>query len=131
MNRELEQLYAQIPRLDCKGLCPSSCGPIECSERERELIERQAGKPLDVTAALSCSMLTDDGRCSVYAQRPMLCRLWGAVERMKCPWGCKPDPGYLTDEQGGRLLRESLRIGGQPPPDRLVGQLARAAGLTP
>lgn len=29
-------------------------------------------------------------RCNGYQVRPMICRLWGLTERMKCPHGCQP-----------------------------------------
>jgi hypothetical protein len=45
-----------------------------------------------------------DGRCSVYDVRPTLCRLWGVVEDMPCPWGCVPDGGRLPSIIGQALL---------------------------
>ena len=70
-------------------------------------------------------MLTADRRCAVYEVRPMICRLWGLVERMPCPFGCRPEGGLLSDEEGARLLREANRIGGEDPEqlDRLIGEL--------
>lgn len=57
-------------------------------------------------------MLTEEHRCSVYEIRPMICRLWGLVRGMPCPYGCRPEGGLLPDEEGQRLLREAERIGG-------------------
>jgi Fe-S-cluster containining protein len=39
---------------------------------------------------LTCPLLTQDGKCSVYRVRPTICRLWGMTKDMKCPHGCKP-----------------------------------------
>lgn len=39
-----------------------------------------------------------DGRCSVYVVRPLLCRLWGMVDKMRCPHGCVPSRWPADDE---------------------------------
>jgi Fe-S-cluster containining protein len=52
-----------------------------------------------------------DGRCSVYDDRPTICRLWGATESMRCPYGCTPDDA-LTQEESHRLLRLAAEVGG-------------------
>jgi hypothetical protein len=57
-------------------------------------------------------MLTETQRCRVYEIRPMICRLWGLVKGMPCPYGCRPDGGLLLDSEGKRLLQEAERIGG-------------------
>jgi Fe-S-cluster containining protein len=59
-----------------------------------------------------CDALTAGKRCAVYDLRPLVCRLWGAVESMPCVYGCVPEGGYLTDMDAYRLIAESTRIGG-------------------
>lgn len=59
--------------------------------------------PLKTDADMVCLKLVE-GLCSVYEDRPMLCRLWGLVEGMKCQWGCVPER-YLTDREGREFLR--------------------------
>ena len=59
---------------------------------------------------INCPML-DNGRCSVYDIRPMICRLWGIVETMLCHHGCKPDR-VLTAEEGFEFLQRAAEIGG-------------------
>lgn len=109
MPTSLRYLYSQVPSVNCKGLCSGCCGPIDASLRERAFFERETGKPFpDASEVLrskdmQCPMLKDS-RCSVYENRPMLCRLWGAVPEMPCPFGCEPT---LTSEEGGRLMLET------------------------
>ncbi|MDF5756566.1 hypothetical protein P3X83_28565 [Spongiactinospora sp. TRM90649] len=64
-----------------------------------------------------CPALDDARQCRAYEQRPMLCRLWGAVEWMPCTFGCRPAEGLLPDSDGYRLLRESLAVGAPATPD--------------
>lgn len=59
-----------------------------------------------------CPALVAD-RCSVYEDRPLICRLWGAVESMPCPHGCEVTPGLLMDAGAQTLIRRSLEVGGR------------------
>ena len=95
-------LYAELPKLACRGLCAESCGPIALTPLEEQRIVEVAGSAPTFGPDLVCSMLVDE-RCSVYQVRPALCRLWGLVESMPCPWGCKPDR-YLSDADGYSFL---------------------------
>lgn len=112
-DEKLDALYAQIPALVCRGLCHDSCGPIEMSVRERERIEREAGKPLTCGMLATCSMLTEDRRCGVYEIRPMICRIWGTTRKMRCHYGCRPER-WLSAEETARLIAEADLIGGDP-----------------
>lgn len=118
-DERLEALYATLPALACQGLCSDSCGPIEMSVRERDRIERAAGQKVTCGAGASCSMLTADRRCGVYDLRPLLCRMWGVVESLACPYGCVPEGGWLPDEDGYRLLVKADEIGGAVNRDEL------------
>lgn len=125
LDERLQALYDRIPAIACCGACHDSCGPIETSVRERVRIERQAGRALTCGEGASCSMLTPDRRCSVYENRPLICRLWGVVESLPCPYGCKPER-YLTNEEGYVLMAEAFEIGGHPSGDRFARELRRA-----
>jgi Fe-S-cluster containining protein len=118
-DAQLAELYARIPAIPaCDGRCWTSCGPIEMSDRERQRI-RAAGTritPYDKAMAdvegFWCDALTGDKRCAVYDLRPLVCRLWGAVEGMPCVYGCVPEGGFLSDMDAYRMIAESMRIGG-------------------
>lgn len=106
----LDALYAELPELKCKGLCAESCGPIGMSRVEWQRTCRARGAELKATAAdLTCPLL-EETRCSVYEVRPMLCRLWGLVEGMECPWLCRPER-YLTSEEGYEFLARAGELG--------------------
>lgn len=115
----LDDVYRQIPPFECKGECIESCGPISMTRAEREkLLGRGVDIPpmADGLAALErgedyyCPALVD-GRCSVYEDRPTICRLWGATESMPCPQGCTPADA-LSRAESHRLLRSAAEIGG-------------------
>lgn len=110
--RQLRALYSEIPDVHCKGLCQSSCGSIIMNVLELGQLERFSGRVLHVIRpGRPCSFLDDRGRCSGYEGRPMICRLFGAVEKMRCPEGCVPDR-WLSDEDAARLLNRARAIGG-------------------
>jgi Fe-S-cluster containining protein len=50
-------------------------------------------------------------RCTVHPRRPMICRLYGMTEDLRCPFGCKPTPRYLTRDEARYYVKESIRIG--------------------
>lgn len=113
VDERLAELYERVPKmLDCRGKCADSCGPIEMSVRERVKIERESGRKVEAICG-SCSMLTPMGRCSQYELRPMLCRLFGTAKSMECVHGCRPER-WLSEEECGELLVQSLLIGGAP-----------------
>lgn len=102
VDEQLAALYEQVPEINCKGLCADACGPIDGGPREKVRM-RRAGVKLPprheaVKAMIAsegnyeCPALSD-GQCSVYDVRPMVCRIWGAVDDMTCPYGCLPAPG--------------------------------------
>lgn len=105
---QVRAVWAQVPDVGCKGLCGESCGPIACSSAEERLLDRR-GVALDFNrTTLDCNQLDGFGRCSIYADRPLVCRLWGAVPEMPCVWGCTLT---LAAGEGHVLLRrmEALR----------------------
>lgn len=124
--RALRELYKQVPRVECKGLCQDACGPIDPPPLELEIMEKRAGKPLttrmtgaEVRAAAvngtlvgrRCGYLSPAGACTVYGDRPMICRIWGAVESMPCHHGCQPVGGrYLSDAEAYELLSRAFEM---------------------
>lgn len=108
----LRHYYAKrLPDVPCKGLCTASCGPIAMSGVEASSLQEQGIALPGVTnhpihGSLTCSHLTDAGRCSIYANRPLACRLFGAVAAMPCPHGCMPAGGYLSEERAREIITE-------------------------
>ena len=128
---EVRALYEQLPTIECKGLCANSCGPIDMTDAERGRLtdlgvtipvftqaDAQAwarGERLDCPALVGKGKhpLTGDrtGRCSVYEDRPLICRLWGLTESMPCPHGCRPSR-VMPDAEGFELIFEAMEVGG-------------------
>lgn len=118
MPDSLERIYRAVPTVACKGLCQQACGPIDMSREERRRIEARGvtiPTPADALDSIvehgscDCPALAD-GRCSVYTDRPLICRLWGAVESMPCPHGCDVTPGLLMDAGAHTLIARSLKL---------------------
>jgi len=119
MGRRLDGLYAQLPTLECKGLCAHSCIPIDVSPGERVRIRREYDVEIpepDELFAQGCKtcVALKDGRCSVYEARPMICRLWGIDETMRCPHGCVPEGGWLPILQSHGFTLKTYLIAGWP-----------------
>lgn len=112
-NAKLQALYAAIPAFDCKPGCSDCCGPVPMAKPEWQAVKmakRAAGAD-----CLSCVYLVD-GKCSVYADRPYMCRLFGATVEAKlaCPHGCGPDKP-LNAKQTAILTKRYMAIVGDAP----------------
>lgn len=132
----LQAVYDQIPAIpDCTGQCWISCGPIDMTSRERQRIRArgyrisQPDKAAMSADTFWCEALTGDKRCAVYEMRPFVCRIWGAVEDMKCPFGCVPEGGWLSSERGWELMAAVREIGGESVLDHEPSAAAFRAAL--
>jgi hypothetical protein len=103
----LDELYAELPTIACQGKCAESCGPVPMARLEWQRVCRAGGERKG-GPDLTCPYLEEE-RCSVYAVRPTLCRLWGVVDAMPCPWGCEPER-MLTRAEGNEFLRRAAEI---------------------
>lgn len=108
---QLDALYAELPKLDCLGLCSDSCHYIGMTKLESQRIKRSKGFEISMMHS-PCPALNFMGRCGVYDLRPMICRLWGLTEDMPCHYGCKPER-YLTREEGFSFLARAREIAGE------------------
>lgn len=113
----LEALYAEIPAIACQRKCRECCGPViqagSITPLEHSRIADVPPSPVNSKDFMACSMLDGaTGLCRVYDRRPLICRLWGTVENMICPFGCRPER-YLTDAEARDLIRRVEQIGGQ------------------
>jgi uncharacterized protein len=118
--KKLEQLYAQIPNIECKGLCYLSCSIIPASkvEMKRVKAKHQINPFYSMPEAIvkvsriekvkgkfpACAALVN-GLCTIYSDRPAICRLYGVVENMQCEFGCIPEK-MLTAQQGYDLIEK-------------------------
>jgi Fe-S-cluster containining protein len=98
----LKNQYKKIPNANCKGLCQSGCTMIGFTKLEGQQMSEAAGRSPFLTDDADCGYLSE-GKCSVYDQRPAICRLYGATEKMPCPHGCKPDR-MLAETESEEIL---------------------------
>lgn len=103
--KDLHDIYKELPRIRCKGLCTESCGPIVYGDVERRNIEQTHGKGglPEAGRGLTCNQLVPSGRCKIYNQRPLICRLFGVAKGLECPHGCVPE-SVLSKRKARKLL---------------------------
>jgi len=75
--------YLNVPTTSTKGDY-SSCGPITYSPLEQHYIDKELKKngykkPPCGKGGSYCEYLTNDGICSVYNERPIICRMYGVI----------------------------------------------------
>ena len=103
----------------CKGLCHDQCTIVPMTPAEVQALQVATGRTFDCWPAhgigddgrvvivppgqLRCPVLGLDNRCTAYAARPALCRLYGEVEAMPCSHGCRP-ARWTSEVEAARML---------------------------
>lgn len=118
--RALRMLYRDVPEVHgCMPACGKCCGPVPWSPAELAAVEGRIPSgtvrlpaPGGTTEVMlvhpleprRCPMLGPDKACTVYEARPLMCRMFGAVDGpgMVCPFGAKARR-VLSDAQGRAL----------------------------
>ena len=109
----IDAIYALIPNVGCQGLCQQTCGPVLMSKAEERRIINRTGKPVSFNPkTLTCDRLSVFGRCTIYPDRPAICRLYGAADGLLCRWGCRPERP-LSSGAAGDILRALESLSGQ------------------
>ena len=121
----IAELKARIPNVECKGFCFRVCTVAAVTNVEHEAIEERHGihllrTPVEMAVkhgiSTPCAALKDR-RCQIWEDKetyPTICSAFGAIEHMPCPFGCKPDGGYMSI-QDYKLLQTLIDdIGGSP-----------------
>lgn len=128
VDAQLDALYADVPDVGCRGWCQIGCSsmamaPIEqrrIAERHQVTLPLATAPPGTPTLAAGqqeadhCPALTQTGLCAVYADRPLVCRLYGAADGLECPYGCVPAGGRLDRVQVRRLMLRLVTLPSDP-----------------
>lgn len=97
-KKKLHQIYASIPKIECVGKCTDYCGALGFEKGEmEEMTKAAAGEKPCVDKKLTCNYLVQ-GRCSIYKDRPLICRIWGLTSKLGCPHGCKRERSFTVTE---------------------------------
>jgi len=84
-------LRRNIPSFECIPGCHDCCGPVTASSEEVARLPVKSIAAHDAALAeLNCVYLGMQG-CEVYAERPLICRVFGTSPRLACPHGKRPD----------------------------------------
>lgn len=90
-DRIIDTLRQQIPAFACVPGCHDCCGPVTASSTEMARLPRRSSAVREAALdALSCPHLGPQG-CTVYEERPLICRLFGTTPSLPCPRGAGPE----------------------------------------
>jgi Fe-S-cluster containining protein len=100
-------LYERIPGFECEPSCTSCCGAIAMTGWEWAQV---AEKRHATSSCLTCPYAAE-GSCAIHADRPLICRLFGAVDhpRLTCPKGRGPTL-KLSAEEAQRLMEAHQQL---------------------
>jgi Fe-S-cluster containining protein len=89
-SQKIRDLRRQIPSFECVPGCHDCCGPVTTSSEEMSRLPRKtAAEQAAALDELNCVHLGPKG-CTVYEERPLICRLFGTTESLPCPNGRRP-----------------------------------------
>lgn len=91
-NRDIvARLREQVPSFECVPGCHDCCGPVTTSSEEMSRLPvKTDDEHTEALDDLRCVHLGPDG-CTVYTERPLICRLFGTTPNMPCPNGRRPE----------------------------------------
>ena len=90
-SRKIRFFRKHIPAFECLPGCHDCCGPVTTSSEEMARLPVKSVAEHDAALAeLNCPYLGKNG-CEVYAERPLICRLFGTTPKLACPHGKRPD----------------------------------------
>jgi uncharacterized protein len=124
----MNSIYRQIPGFRCVTGCGDCCGLVPWAAEEWARVADRAPAGVELLDFMDCVIPARPGSsvcpffdhgCTVYDDRPFMCRLFGTAPdaRLTCPHGKRPTH-QLTVENAARLKeryrREVVRA---PPPE--------------
>jgi uncharacterized protein len=111
----LDVVYSAVPEVRCRGLCADQCTTLAVAPAELARIAKAGGRihavgDMDPSLLGAACPSLRDGRCGIYRDRPLICRLYGAAQGLECPHGCQPAGGHLPVDAVRWLIRQTHRV---------------------
>jgi hypothetical protein len=111
-SQKIRFFRQHIPAFACVPGCHDCCGPVTTSTEEMARLPVKSQAEHEAALAdLCCPHLGENG-CQVYAERPLICRLFGTTPRLPCPNGKRPDVMIdpQIDQQIQRFMLETRQV---------------------
>jgi hypothetical protein len=110
-SQKIRDLRRQIPSFECVPGCHDCCGPVTTSSEEMARLPRKTAAEQEAALnELNCVHLGPNG-CTVYEERPLICRLFGTTPTLPCPNGRRPDVLIRIQAWRNRSTNTSPRHG--------------------
>ena len=124
--QKMKHIWFQVPKVHCKGLCQDSCQNVPVMPVEAEYLQQQYSVTLPVLQhggdlglhfqfhtlgpdSTPCQFLNEAGRCSIYRDRPLICRSYGHdVDFLRCQWGC--DEAKFNSNRLQSLMKQMVQL---------------------
>ncbi|WP_105530516.1 YkgJ family cysteine cluster protein [Solimicrobium silvestre] len=91
ISQKIKFYRKRIPSFECIPGCHDCCGPVTTSSFEMSFLPVKTDEEHDAALNnLSCPHLASEG-CSVYEDRPLICRMFGTTPKLLCPHGKRPE----------------------------------------
>lgn len=98
----------QLPTMKCDRGCGDCCGIVLCSRAEFQAVSNVVKMQgiVPVRQGSKCPLYID-GKCSVYHARPLTCRLFGHVDKLKCSRGYNANASWFDVLDWNAAIKKS------------------------
>jgi uncharacterized protein len=110
----MKEIWNSVPKVHCKGLCQDQCTQVPIMPIEALYLTRKhdawihmsnhRGRYMPTLGHNEPCQFLKDGRCSVYDDRPLICRMFGHeippienIRPLECEHGCTHE-GTFTEK---------------------------------
>lgn len=90
--------------INCISGCNACCGPVPINDTEASILNIPNANIIPTKPDLTCIFSSPSG-CTVYNDRPLLCRLYGITEHMPCGKNIKSTKS-LTNRETNKIMRD-------------------------
>lgn len=101
-----------LPQMQCDKDCGDCCGPVPCLPSEFDAVVSYAAEHgIEPKSQGTTCPYYQGGACTVYPVRPLLCQLFGHVDRLVCTRGYNVNIGRFREREimEPYLLRHKLQ----------------------
>ena len=125
--KRIKRIWTKVPEVHCTGACYQACTNVPVLPAEAEYIEQKYNVQLPMLpthlgwilktlgpAFDPCPFLVDR-RCSIYEDRPFMCRAFGHdIDTLGCPHGCTVARELPASAFQG-MVRDLINVNGNVP----------------
>lgn len=116
----VNNIMGEMIKWNCVENCNAECcGMVPIPSQTYKIFKRKIKKPIKdvmklcgnivlITEDCSCAFLDNNHKCSIYGHRPEICKLYGTIKELQCPY--VDVYGYKRTEDDTIKTKELIKL---------------------